>query len=174
MSTCNKPLGLQNGRLRNSKITASSEANNKHAAWLGRLGRTKRGGYAGAWCARHNNHNQWIKFDFSRPMKITKVATQGRQDYSQWVTRYLISSSLDGIHWAIYRFKSQDKVRWKRQTTRKKINSNKNKISKGTCANSPPPLGIYPTPCARRGRSTLATRPVSCCSYTSFLTAHEI
>lgn len=110
MSRGSKPLGLQNGRLRNSKITASSELNNKHAAWLGRLGRQKQGSYAGAWVARVNNYYQWIKFDLSRPMKITKVATQGRADYNEWVTRYIISSSLDGIHWAIHRFKSQDKV----------------------------------------------------------------
>lgn len=110
VSACNKPLGLQNGRLRNSKITASSEWNHKHAAWLGRLGRPARSGYAGAWCAKHNNHYQWIKFDFSRPMRITQVATQGRQDYDQWVTRYTISSSVDATHWALYRDKSQDKV----------------------------------------------------------------
>ena len=110
VSACNKPLGLQNGRLRNSKITASSEWNHKHAAWLGRLDRPARSGYAGAWCAKHSNHYQWIKFDFSRPMRITQVATQGRQDYDQWVTRYTISSSVDGTHWAMYRDKSQDKV----------------------------------------------------------------
>ena len=43
-------------------------------------------------------------------MRITQVATQGRQDYDQWVTRYTISSSEDGTHWAMYRDKSQDKV----------------------------------------------------------------
>jgi len=43
-------------------------------------------------------------------MRITKVDTQGRHDADQWVTRYLLSSSLDGIHWQIYRFNSQDKV----------------------------------------------------------------
>ena len=110
VSVCSKPLGIQNGRLKNSKITASSEWNHKHAAWLGRLGRTNRRGYAGAWCAKQNNHYQWIKFDFSRPMRITKVATQGRYDYDQWVTRYTMSSSVDGTHWATYRVKSQDKV----------------------------------------------------------------
>lgn len=111
MSSCSNPLGIKNGRLSNSKITASSEYNKHHAAWLGRLGRTRRGSYVGAWCARHNNHNQWIKFDFSRPMKVTKVDTQGRQDADQWVTRFQLYSSLDGIHWQIYRFNSQDKVR---------------------------------------------------------------
>ena len=107
---CNRALGLQNGRLTNSKITASSQYNRNSAPWLGRLRRPKRGAYMGAWCAKHNNHNQWFKVDFGRPMKITKIATQGRQDASQWVTRYLVSSSLDAVHWAVYRFKSNDKV----------------------------------------------------------------
>ena len=85
-----------------------------HGARLGRLGRKKRGRYVGAWCTRVNNRNQWIKVDFSRPMKITKILTQGRQDASQWVTYYKVSSSLDGVHWQVYRFKNSDKViAWK-------------------------------------------------------------
>ena len=96
--------------MKNNQITASSEYNAQHAAWLGRLRRTKRKGYVGAWCAKHNNHNQWFKVDFRRPVKIAKIATQGRQDASQWVTRYMVYSSLDGIHWSIYRFKNNDKV----------------------------------------------------------------
>lgn len=107
---CSTPLGLRNGRLRNNKITASSEYNVYHSARLGRLGHHKRGRYVGAWCAKHNNKNQWLKVDFGRPMKITKIATQGRQDAAQWVTYYRVSSSLDGIHWQVYRFKNSDKV----------------------------------------------------------------
>ena len=107
---CSTPLGLQNGRLRNNKITASSEYNGYHAARLGRLGKQKKGRYVGAWCAKHNNKNQWLKVDFGRPTKITKIATQGRQDSAQWVTYYQVSSSLDGIHWQVYRFKNSDKV----------------------------------------------------------------
>lgn len=106
--SCSSPLVR---RLPNSKITASSEYNKYHAPRLVRLGQVRHRGYVGAWSSRHNNHNQWIKFDFSRPMKITKVDTQGRQDSNQWVTRYLLSSSLDGIHWQIHRINSQDKVR---------------------------------------------------------------
>ncbi|KAK2554621.1 EGF-like repeat and discoidin I-like domain-containing protein 3, partial [Acropora cervicornis] len=106
--SCFQPLGLQNGRLPNSKITASSELNNNLAAWLGRLGRQKQGAKGGAWCAQLNNHYQWIKFDFSRPMKITKIATQGRQDYNYWVSKFLVTSSLDGVHWQTYRVKSND------------------------------------------------------------------
>ena len=107
---CNKPLGLQNRRLPNSRITASSEVNQFHAARLGRLGQVKRGRYVGAWCARHRNHNQWLKVDFGRPMKITSVATQGRQDTNQWVTSFYLSSSQDNVHWEMYKFRSAYKV----------------------------------------------------------------
>ncbi|CAH3172634.1 unnamed protein product [Porites evermanni] len=148
VSACNKPLGLQNGRLRNSKITASSEWNHKHAAWLGRLGRPARSGYAGAWCAKHNNHYQWIKFDFSRPMRITQVATQGRQDYDQWVTRYTITSSVDGTHWAMYRDKSQDKY----------FQGNRDRNSIVTHAINPPILARYVRIHPRGWRSHISMR----------------
>ena len=35
-------------------------------------------------------------------MKLTGVATQGRSDYNQWVTKYLLSYSLDGANFATY------------------------------------------------------------------------
>ena len=44
-------------------------------------------------------------------MKITKVCTQGRQDAGQWVTSFYLSSSVDNVHWSIYRFRSGNKVR---------------------------------------------------------------
>ncbi|XP_020631562.1 lactadherin-like [Orbicella faveolata] len=110
VSLCNRALGLQNGRIRNSQITASSEVNRYHAAWLGRLKRVKAGRYIGAWCPKHRNHNQWFKVDFRRLMKITKIATQGRHDAGHWVTSYYLSSSVDNVHWAIYRFRSANQV----------------------------------------------------------------
>ena len=102
---------MQSGAIRNNKITTSSDFNRYHASWLGRLQRARHGAYKGAWSARHNNHNQWFKVDFGRPTKITKIATQGRQDVAQWVTRFLVTYSLDGAHWATYRFKSADVVK---------------------------------------------------------------
>ena len=44
-------------------------------------------------------------------MKITKVCTQGRQDAGQWVTSFYLSSSVDNVHWSIYKFRSGNKVR---------------------------------------------------------------
>lgn len=110
-AVCNKALGMKSGAIRNKQITASSEWDKYHNARLSRLGTVKRGRYRGAWSARHNNHHQWLKVDFRRPMKIKKIVTKGRQDTNQWVTRYQVTYSQDGTHWTMYRYKSNDVVR---------------------------------------------------------------
>ena len=97
---CDAPVGLQSGGLKNSQITASSQLNKYHAPWLARLHRARRGSYIGAWCSRYNNHNQWLQIDFRRAMKFTGIATQGRQDSSQWVTAYYIYYSWDGEYYS--------------------------------------------------------------------------
>ena len=112
---------MKSGAIRNKQITASSEWDKYHNARLSRLGTVKRGRYRGAWSARHNNHHQWLKVDFRRPMKIKKIVTKGRQDTNQWVTRYQVTYSQDGSHWTMYRYKSNDVVRILSSTYRKKI-----------------------------------------------------
>ena len=106
-----KPLGLQNGRIPNSAITASSQWDRKHAPWLARLKRPRRGRNAGAWSAKINNRQQWLQVDFRGAKKIVAVATQGRHDYNQWVTLYYLSFSVDGIYFARYVKNGKLKVR---------------------------------------------------------------
>ena len=65
----------------------------------------------GAWCARHNNRYQWLTVDFGRTMRVVKIATQGRQDYRQWVTQYYLSYSQDNVYFAEYEQNSARKVR---------------------------------------------------------------
>ena len=101
---CNRVLGLQNRRLKNAQITASSTHPGLYT-WRARLHHSQ------AWCARYNNHNQWLKFDLGRVTKVTGVALQGRSNAHQWVTRYLLYFSQDNVHWSVYRYKSNDKVR---------------------------------------------------------------
>ena len=102
---CNRPLGLESGRIPNAKITSSSAYNARYTAPNGRLNKPF------CWIARHKNHNQWFKVDFGRVTTVRKIATQGRRDANQWVTRYKLTYSLDTLHWATYRQRSQDKVR---------------------------------------------------------------
>ena len=41
---------------------------------------------------------------------MVKIATQGRQDYRQWVTQYYLSYSQDGAHFAEFKINSNRKV----------------------------------------------------------------
>lgn len=97
---CTNPVGMQNGKIKNGQITASSMFNQFHAPWLARLHRAKHGRYIGSWSSRHNNHNQWLQVDLGKTMKVTGINTQGRQDLHQWVTAYYVFYSLDGMYFA--------------------------------------------------------------------------
>ena len=107
---CNKPLGMQNGRIRAAQITASSSWDKNHAPNNGRLHLRRVGARMGAWCARHNNRLQWYQVNFLRPTRVVKFATQGRQDARQWVTQYYLTFSQDGAHYAEYKENSNRKV----------------------------------------------------------------
>ena len=51
--------------------------------------------YLGAWSARYNDVGQYYQIDFGKAVKVSKILTQGRQDYNQWVTSYALSYSQD-------------------------------------------------------------------------------
>ena len=101
---CNRPLGMESGKIPNARITSSSAYNARYTAPNGRLNKPF------CWIARYNNHNQWFMVDFGRTTTLRKIATQGRRDANQWVTRYKLTYSVDTLHWATYRQGSQDKV----------------------------------------------------------------
>lgn len=101
---------MQNRRIPNYAITASSMWDRNHGPYLGRLHFTARGSYQGAWTAKHNNRYQWFQVDFRRPTKVTSVLTQGRQNANQWVTQYRLAYSQDGLTWAYYKLRDSIKV----------------------------------------------------------------
>ena len=59
--TCDEPFGMEDNTIPNSDITASSELNCDHAARMGRLNKLGQSGWAGAWCARYNDFEQWFQ-----------------------------------------------------------------------------------------------------------------
>ncbi|KAL9978620.1 hypothetical protein ACROYT_G016157 [Oculina patagonica] len=107
---CSMSLGMEDGRVQDSAMTASSIASKNHAAKLGRLNLVAASSQAGAWCAGSNNVNQWLQIDLGTPTTVTKVATQGRQDSSQWVSSYSLSYSLTGSFWVKYTVRGKKKV----------------------------------------------------------------
>ena len=103
-------LGIEDGRIPDSALTASTIVNGAHAATLARLNLAAASGKAGSWVAKKNDVNQWLQIDLGTPTTVTKVATQGRQDSDQWITSYSLPYSLAGSFWVQYTVRGKKKV----------------------------------------------------------------
>ena len=100
---CIASLGMENRFIRDTQITASSEWDSNHAAIQARLNFKAGGGKQGAWSARSNDANQWIQVAFGSYTKLTGIATQGRNGANQWVTKYQLQYSDDGVNFYYYK-----------------------------------------------------------------------
>ena len=103
-------LGIEDGRIPDSALTASTIHSGAYAATLARLNLAAASGKVGSWAAKKNDVNQWLKIDLGTPTTVTKVATQGRQDADQWITSYTLSYSLAGSFWVKYTVRGKKKV----------------------------------------------------------------
>ena len=83
-------------------MTASSTVNAYLGPYRARLHISGSGRFKGAWVPKIRNSNQWLQITLGRPMKITGIATQGRADAKQFVTRYLVAFSQDNVHFEYY------------------------------------------------------------------------
>ena len=92
-------MGMKNGAISDAQITASSQYNDQTMPFQGRLdSRRVTSKQAGSWSAARKDFNQWLQVDLGNQYtKVTRVATQGRNAYSQWVTRYKLQYSNDGV-----------------------------------------------------------------------------
>ena len=94
---CRSSLGLENGDITDKQITASSEwreTDDYLYAYQGRLHIKTAGNMKGAWAAGQEDVSQWLQVDLrSYNARVTGVATQGRQDARQWVTKYKLQFS---------------------------------------------------------------------------------
>ncbi|EDO33236.1 predicted protein, partial [Nematostella vectensis] len=95
------PLGLQSGGIPDSAMTASSYfiGDNYCAPKEGRIHSERD---TKAWCAKQNVAGEYLQVDIGREVLLTKIATQGRGIYLQWVTSYELSHSRDGQAWTPY------------------------------------------------------------------------
>lgn len=105
LESLGNPLGMTNGDIKDSQLSASTEHDANHGPAFGRL--LKSGG-AGAWCAvgsKMRGGDQWIQIETSGTVPIGGVATQGRasatcNSCNQWVTQYRVLYSDDGKSWS--------------------------------------------------------------------------
>ena len=101
-----RALGLESRKITDAEISASSQHDEDHAANQGRLNFKKTSRKSGCWSAKINNVDQWLQVDLGQISKITRVATQGRNDYQagggQWVTEYQLQYRGDGVNFRSY------------------------------------------------------------------------
>ena len=106
---------MENGAISDGQITASSRWNDYHEAPVARLhlqtDESKK--KAGAWAAGVNAANQWLQVDLGdQYTNITRVATQGRHAVDQWVSKYKLQYSDDGVTFQYYKEQGQTKVKY--------------------------------------------------------------
>ncbi|XP_071501079.1 uncharacterized protein [Diadema antillarum] len=96
-----KKLGMENRRIPNARLSASSCYQYRDCATRARLnhtGRRQAGRWRrGAWCAASNDRSPWVQVDLGTNHRIMGVITQGRYPrLSQWVTSFGIQYKEDG------------------------------------------------------------------------------
>ena len=101
---------MENGAISDAQISASSQWDNYHGPRRARLnGKRSAGNGVGAWCAITNDIYQWLQVDLRKYITVTRIATQGRSDWgNQWVTKYRLQYSEDGVNFHFYKALGQD------------------------------------------------------------------
>ena len=102
------PLGMENGAISDAQISASSQWDDNHGPHRARLNRRRFGNKRGAWSSLNNDIYQWLQVDLATYTTVTRIATQGRSDLNQWVTKYRLQNSEDGVNFHFYKALGQD------------------------------------------------------------------
>ena len=98
---------MENRFIKDAQIIATSEYDSNNAAIQARLNLKAGGGKKGGWSARFNDANQWIQVALGSYTRLTGIATQGRNGDNQWVTKYQLQYSDDGVSFNFYKAPGQ-------------------------------------------------------------------
>jgi len=107
---CREALGMESRSISDAQLSASSEYHNinlGHGAYQGRLHFKETSQTAGGWSAGQVDSNQWFQVNLSSQHWVTRLATQGRNGYNQWVTRFNLQYSDHGFTFQYYREQGQ-------------------------------------------------------------------
>jgi len=95
---------MESGAISDAQISASTEWSTSYGAIYSRLYFRGNEHIKGAWAAKTNDANQWLQIDLiGQDSFVTRVATQGRHDFVQWVTQYRLQYSNDSLTFLDYR-----------------------------------------------------------------------
>lgn len=100
---------MENGNIHNDQLSASSQFF-AHGVTRGRLNLLSS---PGAWVCRKVDRYQWLQVDLrSQDISVTGLATQGRNDWNQWVIQYNVQYSYDGDDFKYYTENGQSPKVW--------------------------------------------------------------
>ena len=112
---CEEALGMGDGEISNGQVIASSQLDAEHAAINGRLKAIRTSNKVGSWSPYTNDVKQWLQIDLGSQERtlVAKIATQGENADSTWVTHYTLQYSDNGNKFNVYKELGQgkDKVR---------------------------------------------------------------
>ncbi|WAR09825.1 MFGM-like protein [Mya arenaria] len=101
---CREKMGMENGHIVTNMISVSSSRDGNLNPASARLNSH------GAWTPNHNDQKQYIQVNFLKPMLLTGIITQGRENSGSYVTSYKVLFSNDGFIWSPYQDFGQDKI----------------------------------------------------------------
>ena len=92
---------MESEAISDAQIRASSQLDDNHSAGKARLHLETNGNVTGGWSALQNDLDQWLQVDLGSYTTVTRIATQGRNAYNEWVTKYILQYNDDGVifHW---------------------------------------------------------------------------
>ena len=103
---------MESGAIADEQISASTEFDLSHAAKYGRLHLKRKPGNVGSWSSFILDTNQWLQIDLANACtSVSRVATQGRNDYNQFVTKYQLQYSDDGVTFHYYSEQGQGQAK---------------------------------------------------------------
>ncbi|XP_028409028.1 uncharacterized protein LOC114531613 isoform X2 [Dendronephthya gigantea] len=89
--------GIETGSIKDHQMKSSNHPNDPFAAHEGRLNAPR------AWCGNPSRKKLYLQIDFIWNFEVHAVSTQGKTvGVMMYVTKYKLSSSLDGIYWNPY------------------------------------------------------------------------
>ena len=88
---------MKDERIPDSLITASSSYDRSLSPSNARLNADR------AWCAKGKDPNPWLQVDFIWTVIVSRIQTQGRQNYNQWVKKFTVSYKQDGNSFQPYK-----------------------------------------------------------------------
>ncbi|XP_036973174.1 macrophage mannose receptor 1 [Acanthopagrus latus] len=92
---CLHGLGVEDGNITDSQLSASSSSSASFTASKARLN--------GDSCWRPSStSSSWIQVNLGQTRKVTGIVIQGCPQYDYWVTKFKLQHSMDGLSWTDY------------------------------------------------------------------------